>query len=161
VGLVRLRLGTIDLADPSCLAGRELGPTEWLLVRQDRIDGFADAVEDRHWVHNDPDLALRGPFGTPIAHAHLTLSLLPWFARRLLVVGDGEGSLFYGYDRVRFPAPVAEGSRIRARGRVLEARATGGALETTIACTVEIDGHERPACLAEAIWRHYPLRRPA
>src|SRR5215212_6102486 len=95
------------------LPGRDLGPSDWLTMTQGRVDTFADAANDRHWVHNDPVPAARGPFGSSIAHAHLTLSLIPWFSRQLLVFDDGEASLFYGYNRVRFPAPVPSDSRLR------------------------------------------------
>ena len=139
------------------LAGRELGPTDWTEVEQARVDTFADAARDRHWIHNDPEAAGRGPFGAPIAHAHLTLALVPWFGRALLAFEDGEASLFYGYDRVRFPAPVPVGGRIRARGTVVDAHETGGAVQLTIEITVEIEGGPRPACVAQAIWRHYPV----
>jgi acyl dehydratase len=138
------------------LVGHDLGPTDWMEVEQTRVDGFADAARDRHWVHNDPETAARGPFGGPIAHAHLTLALVPWFGRRLVAFDDGEASLFYGYDRVRFPAPVPVGSRIRARGVVTDAHEAGGAVQLTIEVTVEIEGQPRPACVAQAIWRHYP-----
>lgn len=138
------------------LAGRELGPTDWTPIEQARVDAFADAARDRHWIHNDPAAAARGPFGAPIAHAHLTLALVPWFGRALVSFEDGEASLFYGYDRVRFPAPVPVGARIRARGIVVDAREAGAAVQLTVEVTMEIEGQPRPACVAQAIWRHYP-----
>jgi len=138
------------------LVGCEVGPTEWVVVDQVRIDAFADVAQDRHWIHNEPDPASRGPFGRPIAHAHLTLALMPRFGRDLIAFEDGEASLFYGYDRVRFPAPVPVDGRIRARGVVRDAREVGGAVQLTLEIAVEIDGADRPACVAQALWRHYP-----
>lgn len=137
------------------LVGLEAGPTDWLEVDQVRVDDFAEVANDRHWIHDDPEAAARGPFGGPIAHAHLTLSLLPWFCRALVAFEDGEASLFYGYDRVRFPAPVPVGGRIRARGVVRDAREAGGAAQLTLEITVEIEGQDRPGCVAQAVWRHY------
>jgi acyl dehydratase len=93
--------------------------------------------------------------GSSIAHAHLTLSLLPWFSRQLLVFDDGEASLFYGYNRVRFPAPVPSDSRLRMRGRVLQVEEVAGAIQLTMECVIEIEDRDKPACVSEAIWRHY------
>jgi acyl dehydratase len=137
------------------LVGREVGPTAWRLIEQERVDAFGEVALDRHWIHNDPEAAARGPFGTPIAHAHLTLALMPWFGRALVGFEDGEASLFYGYDRVRFPAPVPVGGRIRAHGVIRDVREAGGALQLTLEITVEIEGQNRPACVALAVWRHY------
>jgi acyl dehydratase len=142
------------------LVGLEAGPTDWLTIDQARVDAFADVANDRHWVHNEPGAAARGPFGGPIAHAHLTLALMPWFGRALVAFEDGEASLFYGYDRVRFPAPVPVDGRIRARGVVRDAREAGGAVQLTLEITVEIEGRDRPACVAQALWRHYPRISP-
>lgn len=142
------------------LLGRDLGPSDWLEVTQGRVDAFADAANDRYWIHNEPDRAAQGPFGGPIAHAHLTLSLIPWFTHQILGFDDANPSLFYGYDRVRFPSPVPNGSRLRMRGHVLQVAAVAGATQLTIDCTVEIERQDRPACVAEAIWRHYPIATP-
>lgn len=149
-------VSTEELQSLETLVGRELGPTEWFEIGQSRVDDFADAAQDRHWIHNEPEVAVRGPFSGPIAHAHLTLALMPWFGRALIAFEDGEASLFYGYDRVRFPAPVPVGARIRARGVVRDARAAGGAAQLSVEITVEIEGVDRPACVALALWRHYP-----
>ena len=138
------------------LIGREVGPTAWLEIDQVRVDGFADVARDRHWIHNDPQAAAQGPFGRPIAHAHLTLALMPWLGRALIAFEDGEASLFYGYDRVRFPAPVPVDGRIRARGVIRDAHEVGGAVQLTLEITVEIEGEDKPACVAQGLWRHYP-----
>jgi len=145
-----------ELQDLGRLVGRDLGPTDWLEISQSRVDAFADTAHDRHWIHNEPELASGGPFGGAIAHAHLTLAMMPWFGRALITFEDGEASLFYGYDRVRFPAPVPVGARVRARGVLRDARERGGAVQLSIEVTVEIEGADRPACVALAFWRHYP-----
>jgi acyl dehydratase len=142
------------------LVGLDLQPTGWIELDQGRVDSFADVADDRHWVHNDPDIAARGPFGRPIVHAHLTLALLPSLFRQLVVVGDGSSSLFYGYNRVRLPAPVPVGGRIRLRGRVLQVDDVPGGTQLTVECVVEVEGQEKPGCVAEALWRHYPVVEP-
>ena len=149
-----------DLRDLDRLVGHEVGPTEWFEMEQARVNDFADVAQDRHWIHNDPEAAIRGPFGWPIAHAHLTLALMPWFGRALIAFEDDEASLFYGYDRVRFPAPVSVGSRVRARGVVRDAREAGGGVQLSLDVTVELEGGDRPACVAQALWRHYPVISP-
>ena len=146
-----------ELETVETLIGRDLGPTEWFEIEQARVDDFADSALDRHWIHNEPEVAARGPFGGAIAHAHLTLALMPWFGRALIAFEDGEASLFYGYDRVRFPAPVPVGARIRARGVVRDARRASGAVQLSVEIRVEIEDADRPACVAVALWRHYPL----
>ncbi len=149
-----------DVAGIREIVGQELGPTPWTTISQEQVDRFADVVHDRHWAHNEPEVAATGPFGGTIGHAHLTLSLLPSLFFALLAIEDGGSSMFYGYDRVRFPAPVPVGSRLRMRGKVARLDEVGGALQLCMAMTVEIDTVERPACVADAIWRHYPLAAP-
>ena len=134
-------------------AGAELGPTEWLSIDQERVDRFAAATEDSQWIHVNRERAAAGPFGTTIAHGFLTLSLLPslWFE----LFGDGGYSLTvnYGLNRVRFPAPVPVGSRVRARFRVDEVVEVEGGEQARVAATVEREGHEKPVCVAELVFR--------
>jgi len=134
-------------------SGDELGPTRWVEVEQERVDAFAAATEDSQWIHTDPERAAEGPFGTAVAHGFLTLSLLPalWFA----VAGDGDGrvTINYGVDRVRFPAAVPVGSRIRARFRVEEVAPVDGGEQVRVHAIVERDGHEKPVCVAELLFR--------
>ena len=144
-----------DVAELRALAGRELGPSPWSTISQDQVDDFADVVRDRHWAHNEPDVATAGPFGGTIGHAHLTLSLLPSLFLQILVIEDGGSSMFYGYNRVRFPTAVPVGSRIRLRGQIIDVVEIGGGVQLTLSLVVDIDGAERPGCVAEAIWRHY------
>lgn len=141
------------------LEGRELGPSPWLLVDQYRDDRFARPVEDWHWAHNEPDRAKLGPFGTPIVHAHLTLSLVPFFLREVLTFTEGE-CLFYGYDRVRLPLAVPIGTRLRMRGTCVSAEDIGGGEQVAVDLRIEAEGHDRPACVARAVWRLYHLSAP-
>jgi acyl dehydratase len=132
--------------------GAVLGPTEWVAIDQSRIDAFAAATDDPQWIHVDPVRAAAGPFGTTIAHGYLTLALLPAFLAEVLDTGAGL-TVNYGLNRVRFPAPVPVGSRLRARFEVLGAEDVPGGVQLTLAATVERDGGEKPVCAAEAVYR--------
>jgi acyl dehydratase len=132
-------------------AGQELGPSRWLEVTQERIDTFADATDDHQSIHVDPSLAAQGPFGTTVAHGYLTLSLLiPLWND--VYRHDGIG-INYGLNRLRFPAPVPSGSRVRARFRVDGIDEVPGGVQATIAATVECEGQEKPVCVAELLLR--------
>jgi acyl dehydratase len=137
--------------------GKPLGASAWLEITQQRIDGFADATGDHQWIHVDPERAKRGPFGRTIAHGYLTLSLVNCFLPEILEVRGISMGVNYGCDRVRFPAPVPVGSRIRGVGELLAAEEVkGGAVQATVRVTVEIEGSERPACVADTISRFVP-----
>lgn len=133
--------------------GEPLGATDWIDVTQDRIDTFADATGDHQWIHVDPAKAKDGPFGTTIAHGYLTLSLTSLFLLDLLTVNNVSMGINYGTNKVRFPAPVREGSRIRGVGEVIAADEVKGGVQVVVKITVEVDGQERPACVVEAIAR--------
>jgi acyl dehydratase len=133
-------------------AGAEYGPSPWLEVDQARIDVFAAATEDRQSIHVDPELAASGPFGTTVAHGFLTLSLVVHFWNQVAPAWGGV-TVNYGLNRVRFPAPVPAGSRLRAAFRVEAVEAIAGGRQATIAATVERDGGERPVCVAELLLR--------
>ena len=143
---------------PADLIGQEgtiLGPTDWMAMTQDRIDGFADATDDHQWIHVDPVRAKEGPFGACIAHGYLTLALVARFQPELLEVKMKMG-VNYGCDKVRFPAPVPVGSRIRGVGQLIAAEMTkDGGVQATIRVTVEIDGSDRPACVVDSVSRYY------
>ena len=141
---------TIDDLKP----GLELGPSAWKEVAQERIDLFADATEDHQWIHVDPERAAAGPFGTTIGHGYLTLALLVPFAYELLPV-EGGMAINYGLDRVRFPAPVPGGSRIRAGAELVEVTEVPGGVQSKLNVTFEIENGEKPACVAEVLVRHY------
>ena len=143
-----------SIADLEAVVGRELGPTDWLTVDQERVDGFADDTNDHQWIHVDRDRAASGPFGTTVAHGFLTLSLVPWFANQLRRV-ESRMALNYGLDRVRFPAPVPVGSRLRARWTVVSVDRTGaGSAQLVSRTTVEIEGGAKPACVADLVVRY-------
>ncbi|MEC3917481.1 MaoC family dehydratase [Nocardia sp. CDC160] len=134
--------------------GQELGPSGWLTVEQERIDEFAGASEDRQWIHVDPVRAAKGPFGTTIAHGYLTLSLLAHFSWDQFELPGATMAVNYGLNKVRFPAPVPVGSRLRATGKLDDIRElAGGWTELTITQTVEIEGAAKPACVGETLTR--------
>ncbi|KUH82895.1 MULTISPECIES: MaoC family dehydratase [unclassified Mycobacterium] len=142
-----------DLDEFIAAEGSQLGPTEWLEVTQDRVNLFADATEDHQWIHVDPEKAANGPFGGTIAHGLLTLSLLPHFSHQLYTVGNVAMAINYGYNKVRFITPVKVGAKIRARAELTKIDQLDGAVQSTMTTTVEIDGSEKPAAVAESIVR--------
>lgn len=135
--------------------GAELGPTEWLEIDQKRVDLFAEATGDHQWIHVDPERAADGPFGTTIAHGYLTLSLLPYLVPQVLQVEGVRMGVNYGVNKVRFPAPVPVGSRVRARVRIADVSEAGGGVQLTAQVTIEREGGEKPVCVAESVSRYY------
>ena len=146
----------IELADLPGAVGRALGPTEWMVVDQARIDGFADATDDHQWIHVDPEKAKEGPFGSTIAHGYLTLSRVNRFLPDLVTVDGASMGVNYGCDRVRFPAPVPVGSRIRGVGEITEVTEVKGGQQMVVRVTIEIEGADRPACVVDTISRFFP-----
>ncbi|WP_394619554.1 MaoC family dehydratase [Lentzea sp. JNUCC 0626] len=145
--------GTAEL---KALAGKNLGHTDWLQIDQVRVDTFAAATDDHQWIHVDPERAAAGPFGGTIAHGYLTLALLIPLMTELLDVSGVRMSLNYGLDKVRFPAPVPVGAKIRLAGRVDTVEdVAGDGVQLTVDFTVEIEGSAKPACVARAVYRHY------
>jgi acyl dehydratase len=132
------------------LVGVELGPSSWLEVTQERIDAFAAATEDHQWIHVDPERAAAGPFGTTIGHGYLTLSLCVPMLYELLPPGDGM-VVNYGVNRVRFPAAVPSGSRVRGRFRVVSVEEGASGERVNIEALVECEGVEKPVCVAELV----------
>ena len=136
------------------LVGQHVGRSDWLEITQDRVDGFADATGDHQWIHVDPERAKAGPFGGPIAHGYLTLSLVSYFLPRVWRVDGFAMGVNYGLERLRFPAPVPSGSRIRATVEVKSVDDVGGGWwQVTQGWTVEVEGSEKPACVAESVGR--------
>jgi acyl dehydratase len=136
------------------VVGVELGPTDWLEVSQERIDTFAQATDDHQWIHVDPARAAEGPFGTTIAHGYLTLSLCaPLLSQALAGLTDSSMGINYGTNKVRFPAPVPAGSRIRARATVVSVDDVPGGEQAVVVTTVEREGGEKPVCVAEIVLR--------
>lgn len=139
----------------SCL-GQEVAVTDWITVSQQQIQQFADATGDQQWIHVDVERAAAGPFGTPIAHGFLTLSLLPRFLESALAFKGARMGVNYGLNRVRFPAPVPVGSRLRARLTLQQAeRIEPDGLQMAWAVTIEREGSERPVCVAESLIHSY------
>jgi acyl dehydratase len=136
--------------------GREIGVSDWLLVDQERINRFAHATGDLQWIHLDAERAAQGPYGTTIAHGFLTLSLLPAFLQAAFSIRDVRMGVNYGLNRVRFPAPVPAGSRLRARFKLLEfSDLPEGAAQLVMEMTVEREGSDRPVCVAESVSRRH------
>ncbi|WP_432177649.1 MaoC family dehydratase [Streptomyces sp. NBC_00063] len=143
------------LAELKKLAGGDLGSSEWTDVTQERIGTFADATGDHQWIHTDPERAKEGPFGVPVAHGYLTLSLfIPMFTELLDVEGVTT-KVNYGLNKVRFPAPVPAGSRIRLAARLAGVEDVPGGVQITVDGTVEIEGGAKPACVLQSVSRFY------
>jgi acyl dehydratase len=137
--------------------GKEIGVSEWLTITQERIAQFAEATEDRQWIHLNHERAEKeSPYGTTIAHGFLTLSLISRFMKDVVQVRGGSGmTVNYGLNRVRFPSPVRAGSRIRARVVLVNVKELPDACESTFSVTIESEGCEKPCCVAESIVRYY------
>ena len=143
------------LADLQARVGEEVGVSEWITVDQNRIKLFADATGDHQWIHIDAERAAKGPFGTTIAHGFLTLSLLPEMSASAFQVLDTRMGVNYGLDRVRFPAPVPSGSRLRGRFKLLKFEPLEGGAQLTVEVTMEREGSAKPVCVAESLARRY------
>jgi len=133
--------------------GTHLGYSEWLEITQERVNLFADATGDHQWIHVDPERAAAGPFGGPIAHGYLTLSLSNFFLPQIVEVRGVSMGINYGVDKVRFPSPVPVGSRIRAGAELAAVAEIPGGVQTTMLVTVEIEGGTKPACVIESLSR--------
>ena len=142
------------LDEVAAASGEELGSSEWITIEQDRVDQFAEATGDHQWIHVDPERAKDGPFGTTIAHGYLTLSLTNLFLPQIVEVTGISMGVNYGVGKVRFPAPVPVGSRIRGGAEVYEVETVAGGVQATIIITVEIEGSAKPACVVESISRY-------
>jgi acyl dehydratase len=140
------------------LIGQEIGPSEWRGVTQEMIDSFAELSGDDQWIHVDVErAATESPFGTTVAHGNLTLSMIDGFRRDLISATGFALGVNYGWNRVRFPAPVPSGSRVRAKGEVLSVTEAGdGWYQVVTKFTVEVEGQDKPACVAESVGRALP-----
>lgn len=136
--------------------GKDLGHSDWLEIDQARIDQFADATGDHQWIHVDPERAAEGPYGKTIAHGYLTLSLANLFLPQIMTVENTSMGVNYGCEKVRFPAAVPVGSRIRGSGEVISAEEVKGGVQVVVRMTIEIDGSDRPACVIDTISRFFP-----
>ena len=145
------------LADLQILVGQEVAISEWITVTQEQVNQFAQATGDHQWIHVDVERATAGPFGAPIAHGFLTLSLLPRFFESAMEIRNTRMGVNYGLNRVRFTAPVPVGSRLRGRMTLLACEPIdNGGMQMTWQVTVEREGSDKPACIAESLTRRYP-----
>jgi len=138
------------------MVGQHLGVSEWMLIDQERVNQFADATDDHQWIHVDAEKAAQGPFGGTIAHGFLTLALtVPLGGQVPLDVGEPKMAINYGLEKVRFPAPVPVGSRVRARVELANVTEVDGGVQVNRIVTIEVEGQEKPAMVAEAVSRYY------
>jgi acyl dehydratase len=134
--------------------GTEFGPTDPVTITQDQIDKFAEATLDNQWIHSDVERAKKGPFGAPIAHGYLTMSLASHFLSELVRVEGISMGINYGTEKVRFPAPVPVGARLRARGELIDAREVPGGVQATTRVTIEREDSDKPAAVVETVSRY-------
>jgi acyl dehydratase len=135
--------------------GDEFGPSSWIEVDQEKINAFADATGDHQWIHVDPERAAQGPFGQTIGHGYLTLSLVPVMSYEVLPRQEGGMGINYGLNKVRFPAPVPSGSRVRGTFTVVDVEEQDWGSQSTLNVTIEREGGDKPVCVAEVVFRHY------
>jgi len=145
-----------NLDELAAAKGEHLGTGDWLEINQDRIDTFADATGDHQWIHVDADKAKAGPFGTTIAHGYLTLSLIPMLGKDIYTVSGISMGINYGLGKVRFPAVVPVGSRVRASAELVDVVDKPQGKQVTVRTTIEIEGGDKPACVAETMALYVP-----
>ena len=142
--------------DLLAMIGQDLGSSPWLDVSQDRINVFADATDDHQWIHVDVERAKTGPFGGPIAHGYLTLSLLIPLWSEILVIENLDLAVNYGLNKVRFPAPVPAGARVQVSASLANAEEVGGnGIQATIDTVMRVEGADKPVCIAQMVHRYY------
>lgn len=147
----------VEFESPQALlgaVGQELGVSEWHTVTQEQINLFADATGDHQWIHVDVEKAKAGPFGTPIAHGYLTMSLASLFLPQIVLVHGLSMGLNYGVDKVRFPSPVPVGSRLRGKGTMISAIEVPGGVQAVIRVTIEREGSEKPCAIVDTVSRY-------
>lgn len=145
----------VELSEAPSLVGQELGVSDWLEITQDRVNRFADATGDHQWIHIDVERATK-ELGAPIAHGFLVVSLIPMLGKNVITYKGVSRGINYGSNKVRFTNMVPVGSRIRMRVKMLSCEQRGGAYQIINQCTIEVEGQERPACVAENIGLMYP-----
>ena len=146
---------TVKVDDFHTLVGQHLGYSDWVTVEQDRVNQFADATGDHQWIHVDIERANHGPFGGPIAHGYLTLSMIPELLDQVLTVSDTTSGVNYGCNRVRFPAPVPVGSDVRLGVAVATVDPVAGGVQVVLDATVEVRDAKKPSCVAQVIFHYY------
>jgi acyl dehydratase len=152
---------TTTIAELPALKGKELGSSPWIEITQERVNTFADATDDHQWIHLDVERAKKeSPFGGPVAHGYLTLSLLVPLWSQVLTVTDATAAVNYGLNKVRFPAPVPVGGRIRLTATLTDVTEVTGGLQVTASAVIELEGSGKPACVAEPIFRFQAPKEP-
>ena len=147
---------TTTIAELPSLKGQELGTSDWIEITQERVNTFADATGDHQWIHLDVERAKKeSPFGGPIGHGYLTLSLLIPMWSEVLVVSDATMGVNYGLNKVRFPAPVPVGSKLRLTATLKDVEEVAGGLQVTVSAVIEAEGAAKPVCIAEPVFRMY------
>jgi acyl dehydratase len=141
--------------DLKARVGEHLGYTDWSEITQDQVNRFADATGDHQWIHVDPERAKSGPFGGPIAHGYLTLSLAPALLPQIIQVGGVAMAVNYGLNKLRFPSPVPVGSKLRLGATLANVEDIAGGVQVTMDLTFEVEGKDKPSCVAECIYRYY------
>jgi len=150
-----MAINTVNGIDEvKALAGQDLGKSSWMEITQERVNLFADATDDHQWIHVDPERAAAGPFGGTVAHGFLTLSLAPTLVEEVLEVTDASVTINYGLNKVRFPASMPVGGRVRADVRCVAVEEVPGGLQATLAVTFEHEGSGKPVCVAELLLRY-------
>jgi len=137
------------------MAGQHLGYSQWHVIDQERVNRFADATDDHQWIHVDPARAAEGPFGGPIAHGYLTLSMAPVLLHDVLEVEGMRFGVNYGCNKVRFPAPLKVGSKLRLGAEVAGVEGVEGGVQVTLDVTLEAEGSPKPCCVAQVVYRYY------
>ena len=146
----------IELKDIKSVIGQELGVSDWHLVTQPEINAFADVTHDHQWIHVDVERAKKeSPFGGPVAHGYYTLSLAPYLMSQIWSVQGVKMGVNYGLNRLRFPAPVLVGKRVRARATLNKVEDVPGGIQVTVGITFEVEGSDKPVCVAEGVYRYY------
>jgi acyl dehydratase len=144
----------LDGADAvKAAVGTHLGYSDWLDIDQDRVNLFADATGDHQWIHVDPERAAAGPFGAPIAHGYLTLSLSNYFMPQIVETRGFSAGVNYGVDKVRFISPVKVGDRVRGGAELIEVSEVNGGIQTLVRITIEVEGGSKPACVIDSLSR--------
>lgn len=144
-----------SIADLSAAVGSHLGYSDWWEISQERVNTFADATDDHQWIHVDPERAAAGPFGGPIAHGYLTLSLAVPLVSQIVAVGGVRMGINYGTNKVRFPAPVPVGAKLRAGATLAAIDEIDGGVQATLDVVFEVEGGTKPVCAAQVIYRYY------
>jgi acyl dehydratase len=146
---------TLDLDELKAKVGSHLGYSSWHTITQEQVNLFADATNDHQWIHVDPERAKAGPFGTTVAHGYFTLSLGPSLLAEVLAVDGPRFAVNYGLNRVRFPAPVPVGSKLRCGANLESVEDVEGGCQVTLNLTFEVEGAAKPSCVAEIVFRYY------